>query len=54
LKVHFIEEKGTKKIKRLYLPYTVQLHRNKDMGESDKKFYLVNTFRLFPQDESVR
>lgn len=54
LKPHFLEEKATKKLKRIYLPYTVQLHRNKDMGESDKKFYLVNAFRLFPSDESAK
>ena len=48
LKEHFIEEKGpTKKIKRACLPYTVQLHRNKEM-QDDRKFYLVNAFRLFP------
>lgn len=54
LKMHFIEERTTKRMKRAYLPYTVQLHRNKDMGDSDRKFYLVNAFRLFPPDESSR
>lgn len=49
-----MEEQATKKIKRCYLPYTVQLHRNKDMGDTDKKFYLINAFRLFPQDDSLK
>ena len=32
LKEHFIEERsGTKKIKLVYLPFTVQLHRNKEL-----------------------
>lgn len=33
LKPHFLEEKATKRLKRAYLPYTVQLHRNRDMAE---------------------
>ena len=36
-----------------YLPYTVQLHRNKDL-QGDSNLYLINPMRLFPQDESLR
>jgi hypothetical protein len=53
LKPHYIEEQATGKIKLAYLPYTVQLHRNKDR-QDDYNLYLVNPFRIFPQDESLR
>ena len=33
LKSHFVEEKATKRIKRIYIPYTVQLHRNGEMSD---------------------
>lgn len=47
LKTHHIEEQATLKLKQTYLPYTVQLHRNKDL-QDDLNLYLVNPFRLFP------
>jgi hypothetical protein len=53
LKTHYIEEQATGKIKQVHLPYTVQLHRNKDL-QDDLNLYLVNPFRLFAQDESLR
>lgn len=53
LKDHFIEERATGKLKKIYLPYTVQLHKNKD-SKGDFKLFLVSAFRLFPQDESQR
>ena len=31
IKPHFLEEHATGKLKKLFLPYTVQLHRNKDL-----------------------
>jgi hypothetical protein len=53
LKPHYLEEQATMKLKLSYLPYTVQLHRNKDLQE-DYNLYLVNPFRLIPQDETLR
>ena len=49
---HKIQEKGTGNIKTVFLPYTVQLHRNK--LKQDALVYLLNPMRLFPSDESVR
>jgi len=31
LKPHYVEEQATGRLKLAYLPYTVQLHRNKDL-----------------------
>lgn len=53
LKPHYVEEQATLKLKMSYLPYTVQLHRNKDL-QGDSNLYLINPMRLFPQDESLR
>ena len=53
IKPHYVEEQATLKMKLAYLPYSVQLHRNKDLQE-DINLYLVNPFRLFAQDESLR
>lgn len=47
IKPHYVEEQATLKVKMAYLPYTVQLHRNKDL-QDDSNLYLVNPFRLFP------
>lgn len=53
LKPHYVEEQATGKMKLAHLPYSVQLHRNKDL-QGDTNLYLVNALRLFAQDESLR
>ena len=53
LKPHVIRERATDILKEIYLPYTVQLHRNVE-SQLDRQFYLVNALRLFPFEESLR
>ena len=53
LKPHMIREQATAFEKEIYLPYSVQLHRNVE-SQNDRAFYLVNTLRLFPLEESLR
>ena len=53
LKPHIIQEGATQKLKKVYLPYSVQLHRNHE-SQIDKQFYLFGCVRLFPSEESLR
>ena len=50
LKDHYVRERSTTKLKKMPLPFDVQLHKTHEVG----RYYLLNAYRLMPNEESLR